>query len=227
MSTVYLVPDDPRFDAIGFDVTKAENHEEQTTLTTNPVESGAVVNDHAIDEPAAFSCQVFVTNTPIRKTFFADGDVSPVEATVRAYQGLGIVRGEPLRLSAFTMTRKADLVTEMHDRLTKIRKARAVLSVLTSTRQYDSMVLVNVSLPRGERSIGGGTFTLTFQQLRVVNTQTVRAPAPKEKRALLGQAVGAPNPEEKTGDAVTSKSLLKGIIDGDYNAYVRDLTATP
>jgi hypothetical protein len=214
MSTVYLVPDDPKFDAVGFDVTMNEEHTSTTTATANPVEDGSVVNDHLIHEPDTFACQVLVTNTPLRTTFYGDGDTRLVDVTVPQFEGRGVVIPSQSKLLGFTGTRDANLVDEMHKRLEALRLAGALMTVLTSTKTYDTMILTSVGLPRGQKTIGQGTFSLSFVKLKIVQTQTVRAPKPKEKRAFGGQAIGSDAPKDSTGDKLNKSWLKQGYDKG-------------
>ncbi len=68
MATTFLVENDFGIytDVISFDVTKTETHENAAFITEFPVESGSNISDHIRPLPKAFSCEVFVSNTPVK-----------------------------------------------------------------------------------------------------------------------------------------------------------------
>lgn len=200
MSTVYLVPDLPGYDAIGFDCTISEGHAIVATPTSNPIETGAVISDHVHDEPETFACEVLTTNHPFRPTFFGDGAFALTRVETPFV-------GDALMVNAFTLGREADLVQEMLSRLEALQKERVTCSIITSAREYSSMFLASIGLPRGPRSIGAGRFSLSFVQLLTVSAATVPAPTPKEPRG----APSSPKGQQATTDLKTEVQNFLGL----------------
>jgi hypothetical protein len=190
MSTVYLLPDDPTLDAVGFDATTGENHDEASTVTENPIESGRSVVDHIIHEPRTFTCEVTVVERGIRSDFYGNASLQPNVVKIPNYLGYGVVLQSVVKVNALLWA-PGKRVLEMQDRLTALRLAGATMTILTSTREYESMILTNVGMPRGPLEGNIGKFALSFRELVTVETATVAAPVPKEPRAVPTAAKGA------------------------------------
>lgn len=225
MSTVYLVPDDPLYDAIGFDVTNSENHLFTVTATENPIEGGSLVSDHVITDPLVFSCETTTTESPMPNgDFFGDtGDVSsdqPYSTISREPLGLGftIIPGTVTIKGVGRADNAKSLVQAMYDRLVKLQDDRITMTVITTIREYESMILVSIGLPRGELSIGAGRWALSFRQLKIVSTATVAAPIPAEPRGAKLKAKGAQSSKAATEKANANiKSMAASLLDGDFN----------
>lgn len=225
MSTVYLIPDDPLYDAVGFDVTNAENHLLTVTVTENPIEGGGFVNDHVITDPLVFSCETTTTESPTpRGDFYGDtGDISSeqrYDTINRDPFGLGfaIIPGTRIVSGVGRLDNAKSLVQAMYDRLVKLQQDRITMTVITTIREYENMLLVSIGLPRGELSIGAGRWALSFRQLEIVSTETVAAPVPSEPRGAKIKAKGAQS-EKKAGEKASAniKSMAAGLLDGDFN----------
>lgn len=222
--TVFLAPDDPTYDAIGFDQSRSEKHSEESELTKHPVEDGSKISDHLIERPASFSCEVCVSNDPPRPNWYAEGQDRIVDVDVLSHtlpggplflQGQGTIFRSRVSISGFGAVRIANRVLEMQDRLTRLRVDGVLLSVLTSARQYDRMVLTKIDMMRGGLSIGVGVFSLEFEQVRIVSTKIVKAPKPKEPRGNKIVDKGAQGPADSgQGDSKEAKrSVAKKLLD--------------
>lgn len=218
MSTVFLLPDDPTYDSVGFDITTVESHSRISHPTDNPTERGVIVSDHVISEPDAFTCEVMVSNTPHRVTWFGDGVRGNVSLSVPQFGGRGAVYTAKRDFYGFHLSRSANLVAEMHERLIRLQDDRVLMTVITSTIQYNGMLLVGVTLPRGPSSIGKGVFQLAFRRLITVETRTTAAPKPKEPRGAPKVAKGAQG-QTSAVDAVKGnlKSWGAQLVDGDLD----------
>lgn len=215
MSTVYLLPDDPSFDAIGWDVTIRESHLGETTPTDNPVEDGSVFTDHLIHKPETFSFDGFVSNTPKGGTFYEAATRAPKKLSVPTYVNGGTALVQ-LQVFSSGIERKANRVLEMWNRLEDLRLKGISMTVITSIKEYSSMVLTSVGLDREELSIGKGLFVVSMRQITVVSTESVAAPKPKEPRAVPPAKGGelAGGPLDALREAFPpGKSILKSGID--------------
>lgn len=190
--SVYIAPDDPAYDAIGYDQTRNESHSTTSTLTKHPVEDGSHFTDHVLIDPDMFSCDVVVSNKPVATNWYGEGLDRYVAATFPAQrfvptgpvflQGVSVIEEQTLALRGFGITRVGNLVLEMQERHDALIRKAVSCSVLTSTKQYDSMVMIASELQRGEKSESFGLFHLSFQKLTIVSTRLVAAPKPKEAR---------------------------------------------
>jgi hypothetical protein len=210
VSTVFLLPDDPAFSAIGFDNTTSENHEETSQTTDNPVETGVIVSDHLVHEPQKFGCVVVVSQSPLGPNFFGEGGEP---TTVNGVFGEGVTR------------QGADFVKEMKDRLTALRLSGTTMTILTSAGEYDKMQLLSVGLPREESSLGAGKFTLSFKRLFIVQTQNVNAPQPKEPRGAATVAKGAQTPSDAPNPVKDMLSGDKSILKAGLDKYGPSVSA--
>lgn len=190
MSSVYIAPDDPTFEPLGFDLSRNESHSHKAEKTKHPVEDGTTISDHVIVEPGPFSVEVGVSNTPSEPNWFGEGRESNyavdvvdrnVLVPVPFLQGVAeySIRTEVFR--GFGALREANRVLEMQEKL--IALVGQLCSVLTSTVQYDSYVFLGFELQRGPLSHGSGFFKLSFEPITIVSTKLTKAPRPKEVRA--------------------------------------------
>lgn len=218
MSTVYGIPDDPTFDLLGFDVTISESHPSEAQPTEFPVEGGSVITDHVVQAPDVFSAVVLVTETPTDGGFYGDGGDIETSITVARYLNGVRIPAELALKGVGPLDTSRSLVTEMHERLLKMKKEAVVMTLLTSTIEYSSMILVSVELTREALTRGRGEFTLTFRKLETVETATVAAPKPKEPRGEKLKAKGAQTEKETAAKVKGNlKSLAAQALDGDLN----------
>lgn len=222
---VYLAPDDPKYDAIGYDQTRNEKHRCSSTLSKHPVEDGSMFTDHTLVDPDTFECDVVVTNKPIATNWYGEGLDRYVAAVFPAQrfiptgpvflQGVSTREAATIALYGFGATRGGNLVLEMQERHEALIKNAVSMSVLTSTRQYDSMIMVESELVRGANSEGHGVYHCRFEQIVIVSTRLVAAPKPKEARGNKvvpkgAQTEKAPDPTTKE-TAQSILSMLTGL----------------
>lgn len=208
-ASVVILPLNPKLDPVLFDITKKEDHSLETEITDSPVEDGTTRNDHAIHKPRKFTCTVAISNTPIARTFEGDGLYGAIVLSIPGYPptqtASGFSQPTPPRTAqaiGLTFDLATDRVRETLDKLDALRLGVELLTVVTTKRVYDSMVLTKVDLPI-EGGSGRGAFTLTFQELQIVTTDQVTAPAPKEPRgAPSTTAATSPDPANPLTDAV-------------------------
>ena len=135
---------------IELDAMLDESHEWSAEATSNPVEDGAPVTDHVIEQADKLTIRGVVTDAPLN----ASSSI------------LGLIGGG-----------SADNKTQsIFDLLNTLIKKREVLTVYTKHRIYDDMILTNVTIPRSA-SVGEAVeFRAEFIHIRKVATQTVDVP---------------------------------------------------
>lgn len=155
------------FGNIELDAVIDESHDWSAEATTNPVEDGAPVSDHIIEQPDQLKLKCFVTDTPITTSQnLTSGDFNQSPAGTRT---------QPV-----------------FDLLYQLVKKRLPLTVYTKHAIYDNMALTSVSIPRAADSGEALEFSLDFVNIRMVKTETVDVPAgisPK-KEAKQGGRTG-------------------------------------
>jgi hypothetical protein len=117
------------------DLTISEGHQRRADVTSNPVESGATIQDHVILQPETLSLEGFVSDTP----------AAPLAAQWGRVQ------------STF-------------EALDELWRAAEPLDVVTGRKTYESMVIVDLQLPR-ERP-ASMSFSIEMQHVTIVSTQT-------------------------------------------------------
>lgn len=208
MSTLVISPDADGFDDIGFDVTTLEDSSLPASVTANPVERGAPITDEVRVDPIQISAEVVVTETPSEPTFYGEG-FTRVQAIDTGDPRIGQIGAEHFHVPGKP---GRSLVTEMHERLDALRRARTTCTVITSTLEFPSMVLTMAQLNRGPNTGGKGVFRLQFVEIGTADTATVQAPVPAEPR---GQAT------KKAGKAPTKDSIYKDPPDTAEQAKLK------
>jgi hypothetical protein len=205
--------------ALDFDATLRETHTGTAQTTEHPVEQGVDITDHIRPDRARLSCDVFVTNTPIGQiakdlggsnlplslaattrvmtssakvnggvapvrppgspTLSFPGSVTPAVREDRTYTFGGNTLQFPVQF---------DRVRDVWQTLDGLRRSSVTVQVLSDLQTYDSMAITSVSAPvTVDDAI---TFSLELSEIRVVASQLVDAPVPKEKRAAKTKPQG-------------------------------------
>jgi len=135
--------------AIEVDATTSEDHSDTSTLTQNPIESGAMVSDHVIDNPIPLTLDIVISDDPLKLLAVA-GNLS----------------------RAFTDADKPSL--EVYDFLKLSKLDRKLFTITTTLDIYFDMILIGISVTRTASTSRGLFATLQFQNIRVVETETTQ-----------------------------------------------------
>lgn len=152
---------------IELDAALDENHEWSAEATSNPVEEGAPVTDHVIDQADKLKIRGFVTDTPLNLSQSVSGLVNSGNVGNRTQA--------------------------VFDLLHQLIKLKEPMTVYTKHRIYDDMVMTNVTIPRSAGVGEAIEFSAEFINIRKVATQMVDVPDginPK-KDAKAGGASGS------------------------------------
>jgi hypothetical protein len=213
-----------------FDVVTSETQEQNVTATEHPVEDGANVADHIRRELDRVSLEVFVSNTPIADVNNRGGKVATVPITIEKYKAplaptpgavfnavgsaiSGLFAGkEEYNAQVFRFPDDFDAVAETLATLEQIRDDASLVTVTTSARDYENMLLESVSLNKTARTGTGATFTLMFREMRKVQVSIVNAPIPTEIRGNIKKPKGIKAPVSAPAVDVPGqkKSMLFG-----------------
>ena len=170
---------------IELDAMLDESHEWSAEATSNPVEEGAPVTDHVIEQADKLTIRGIVTDAPLN----ASSSI------------LGFIGGG-----------SADNKTQsVFDLLNTLIKKREVLTVYTKHKTYDDMVLTSVTIPRSA-SVGEAVeFRAEFIHIRKVATQTVDVPdgVSAKPEAKAGGAGGAVSKKASATKASGKKQATK------------------
>lgn len=161
-------------DGFEIDAALAEDHAFDNDVTEHPVEQGADVTDHVRARPITVTIQGVVSDTPI----------GPLAERRRA-----ALAGDTGDGAQFTILPSS----EAFNRLQSIRTKREPVTIETSLRTFDNMVLASLtSSPQAQDAF---YFTATFVQVQIVeNIRTsARVAVPRAKRKVNLGAKPAPD----------------------------------
>ncbi len=213
---------------VSFDATIKEQSEAAATATKYPIEDGAPVTDHVQAELDILSCVVHVTNTPVRSPD-ADGMTGEVSslslrsdsraqrtgAKVGASGNVDEATYETKTVTAaasvLQFTDPPDRVQAVYDVLTNLCKLGVELQVVTTRKEWTSMLLLRVGTIVHVKD--AQEFTLDFQELIFAETETVDTPEPLETRAERERRLGARGTEdaESEEDISLAAQLLERV----------------
>lgn len=133
------------------DVVLHEDHKFESDVTEYPVESGSTISDNVRPRPIVITMECLVSNSPI-------GFLSSRHPNA---PGGG----------------SSDPADDAYEHLQKIRDRRNPVTIRTSLRTFDNMVLKDLSIPRSQGRGDELRFTATFQQIITVTNKRVRRTA--------------------------------------------------
>lgn len=125
-------------------------------VTTNPVESGANISDHIIEEPLRYSMTGVITDSPIG----IEGITQLAGSVVDAVTGI-FGQSEQGR-----KTRSKQLYKE----LVSMMRSRQLITVKTSLEDYDDLIFESISVNGDKDTSNGVHFSATFVQALLVHT---------------------------------------------------------
>jgi hypothetical protein len=168
-----------------------ETHGFSSEISEHPIESGSSIVDHVHNKPICLSIEGIISNTPMTLVGLAAFD-----SASRFFQG----ESNDSALAAF-------------EKIQSLFKKREPLSIATSLKIYDKMVLETLNIERG-KGFSSDTlhFSCTAKQIRIVRQERIKLPEPKVERAKPKQKRGLqetkPIPKEQAESLKRNNSLL-------------------
>lgn len=173
-------------DVINVDATVTENHEASARVTSNPIESGSNVADHVILEPRKLSLDCVVSESPIRI------EQSLIGAAAGAIGGaLGGLAGSLATtgiavLGSALLGQETNRSRTTYQKLLELRNRRQPIQVVTGLETYGSMIITSVGIPRDNKTGRSLRFSLSFEEVTMVDSETI--PIPKDKVSAMSAA---------------------------------------
>ena len=147
---------------IELDAVLQEEHEWSAEATSNPVEEGAPITDHVIEQADKLRVSGFVSNTPVT-----------LSGSIASFLGGS----------------SAPKTQDVFDLLHELLKLKQPMTVYTKYRIYDDMVMTAVNIPRSTSNGDALEFNVEFVHIRKVATQIVDVPnGISSKKASNGDA---------------------------------------
>lgn len=182
--------------ALTIDAVVKESHELRAQITEHPAENGQAFCDHVSTMPITVQLEGIISNTPL--TLIG----------VTAFTSL----------SNYLSDQSNDLAEQAYKKLEDIFAKRTPISISTSLKDYDNMVLESLSIERGGGTSASLHFRATAKQVRLIDQLTIAIdllPEPKPERAKPKQRMGKqeskPASEEVVKKTAEKRSLLEAI----------------
>lgn len=190
-----------------FDATVRDSHIASATITEHPVEDGVAISDHIRPDLDRVTLNVVVSNTPIASPADHNDGVTGQQTSVEltGSNGETLTRALVLAFNG-TLTR----VRSVYEELLSLMKGGTLVNVLTSLREYEGMAIANVSPVREADSGNALVATVEFKQVRIVESEIVEAPEPREPRGNTERERGRENTED---EGEQGQSLLASLTD--------------
>ena len=210
----YVMPDGTA-GSIWVDASVSEQHGVQAQVTEHQVESGENLADYIRPMPQKVSLQAHVTNTPITAS---RGPIpSGASANVIGELSGGDIqtqgRSSTTSFKALTFDNIQNRPQAVYDAFANATLSGAIWSVYTSLVTYTNMALTNVSAPRDAESGNAILFSLDFQQIRIVDSQTVEAlkglVIPKQIQKVSKGKQSTREADQNTADK--SRSMIQAL----------------
>lgn len=200
----------PSVDTLTIDATLSETHSSKVTVTRHPVEQGVKITDHKLREPDGLVMDCIITNDPMPTTD-SETPAQYVNPSGQTFNYAAKSSYEP------------DRASKAYQTLLSLLDSPDLLSVVTSLRNYDNMVLTDITAPRDSGTGEALRFTVTFTQIRVVQNQTTVIQAKTTRASGNKDLHKKVTPEAAT--AQTKKSMLKSITHSDFAKHPLDSVA--
>jgi len=135
-----------------------EDYDLSVEVTSNPVEFGSEMNDHAIIKPLVYIMKGVVTNTPI-----GIAALGQIKDSVSGFIGDSTGTGATRAQIAF-------------EELEKIRVARELITVQTGLKLYENLILTNLKINQNKSTSKALFFSATLVEIFVPKSERVQFP---------------------------------------------------
>ena len=205
--------------AVQVDAAVRESHVSSAHATDLAVERGANVTDHVRPQPFQLTVEGIVTNAPIDQPSTqmdgATGAMTQVSIDVPRAEELRANRNEvaggraglgreagpgTIAANVWMWSSQFDRVRTVNEVITNLMSTGTLVKIVTGLREYEDMVIENFEVVRSAQVGEALAFTLSAKQVRIVDSETVSLPEPREPRGRPGQNRGRQDGESVTAD---------------------------
>lgn len=190
---------------IACDVITEESHEMISETTEFEVEDGSLITDHVIKKGKRLKLTGMISDDPITilQTGLLERSSSIIPENLKSKLGFGI--GGKYSKNAF-------------DQFEKIYDEKRPVEVVTGLKKYDTMIMIDLNMPRSSKTVRSLKFTATFKQINIISTDFTYAPSQKMEAEL-----GAEKKKNigKKGTQISSKTednlgFFNGILGNPF-----------
>lgn len=194
---------------LGCDVITEENHEMISEVTEFPIEDGSLISDHIIKKGKTLKLTGMISDDPITilQTGFLERSSSVIPQSLKSKFGFGIsgINGKPSK--------------DGFDRFEEIHDNNIIVEIVTGLKKYDTMVMLELNMPRTSRTVRSLQFTATFKQINIVSTDFTYAPSIKMESGLGAEKkknIGKKGTKTLTGEN-DNLAVVRGIVGDVFN----------
>lgn len=181
--------------AITMHAVKKETHEFKNIVTDHPVEEGYNISDHSRPEPEQVTMECTISNTPVSR--------SQQTQAVRSGQYTFNTTSEEAGAIGDT---NGYAIGQWRE-LKKLRDAGAIVKVVTTLGDYESMAITSISLPREAKNYDAIQFTISFKKIRVVKNKLTKQTESRDPRAQSKKKTGAQTKKGDQDETITTPLL--------------------
>lgn len=158
----------------------SRNNRSTTSPTDHPVEDGADISDHIRPELDTFSAECFVSNSLIEDESSNMDGARVVQRAVKLPSGRDA--------TVIDTDVEVDRVKSVYDELRTIQRTRKLVVIVTPLRRYQDMAITELGFPITNKS--GVQFSLEAREVRLVQSETVDVPVPRDVRGAASANAG-------------------------------------
>ncbi len=196
--SLFFADKQQRLGALTIDAVVKESHELRAEITEHPAENGQAFCDHVSAMPITVQLEGIISNTPL--TLIG----------VTAFTSL----------SNYLSDQSNDFAGQAYKKLEDIFAKRSPISISTSLKDYDNMVLESLSVKRGGGTSASLHFRATAKQVRLVDQLTIAIdllPEPKPERAKPKQRMGKQESKQASEEIVKKTTEKRSLLDAITN----------
>lgn len=149
--------------SITMQVVIEESHADELEITDHPVETGAMISDHAFKRPPEVTIKCGWSNSPSQAGLI-DGLVGGLKSTVTGVQNL-------------IGKKEAQNARDVYDKLLALQAAVTPFDILTGKRKYTNMLIRSLSVTTDKSSENSLMATIVCRHVIIVSTRVVAVPA--------------------------------------------------
>jgi len=193
------------------DATIREGHDSTSQATKHGIEDGSEISDHIIKQPRTLTLTGIISDDPIDLAEVAIGNLAGIAGGIfggvggAAITGLSAKIGSSLVANAERKPTKSAL--EVFE---DIYELGIPVSIITGLRDYNNMVMENLSIPIESGRSNELRFTASFSQITIVSSEVIAVPKeavdPTAGSALEKTKQGTKAAEEATEEVAGKAS---------------------
>jgi len=201
LSTIALLVQNPTtIGSISLDASINETHHSSALITDHPVEVGVNITDHVVVQPDTLEIHGIISNTSLLFPAALPG-VALVQSIGNLITGVSNDHAQTSYLAL------KDLVS-----------GNALVTIVTTLRQYENMLLEDLSVDRNAQYADAIKFTVRAKEVRIISTSSTPLAAqvkPQKITKAAKKGLGTQAPISSTPSApIRTPTFLGGIVKG-------------